>query len=585
MVDFKLPRDIVELATDVLVIGGGMAACTSALEARKNKVEVLMVDKGKIGTSGTSPRCGGAGNDWALLPPEFGGDPRDSHDVQLYDCVTGGEYLNVQDLTDIFNRESLERMIEMEGYGIKYPRRSDGKYEGERLMNCSYSRGVLWAVGGSMTVMHTLRKQVLQYGIQTLQNIIVTKLLVKEGRVIGATGFDTRSGQFHIIKSRATILASGSATGIYKYPTCINELTGDSYFLAYETGIPLMNMEFLQFSITPMIHGIHVRGGLGIKPQISSGAFWVNGQGERIMEKYYPKELELASWWKNVYAINKENAEGRGPIYMDQSKVDDDVRERMGEDSSGIYNVMRRMGIDPRRERLELIPGLHTFLGGAIVNEKGETSIPGLYAAGEAAGQGGIFGADRTGGGIPAAQVLGYRCGLNSARFSKENDIVELSKRDVNDERERILAIIKTRGESPYKLEEQIKDIAYENLGIVRKGNGLKKALSHYSDIRLHALQTAKVTNIQELVKTIEVHNLALTGEMVAGSALMRTESRGQHRREDFPERNDIDWLKWIVISKGNKAMKLDIRDVPIQKYKVKPPALVNKQRNIKKGA
>jgi len=571
MGDFRLPGRVAQFTTDVLVIGGGMAACVAAIEAKKHKLEVLMVDKGKIGTSGTSPRCGGAGNDWALLPPEFGGDPRDSHDVQLHDCVTGGGYLNVQDMTDLFNRESLERLVEMESYGVKYTRKPDGRYDSQRLMNCSYARGVLEAVGGSMAVMRTMKEQVSRCGVQTRQNMIITKLLFNEGKVTGAIGFDVKTGQFNIFKAGATILASGSATGVFKYPTCVNELTGDSYYLAYEIGLPLMNMEFLQFSITPKIRGVHVRGGLGIKPMISSGAVWVNSLGERVMEKYYPEELELAGWWKHAYAIYKENAEGRGPVYLDQSKVKDDVRDVMKEESSSIFNVMRRMGMDPRRERLELIPGLHTFLGGAIVNKKGETAVPGLYAAGEAAGQGGIFGADRTGGGIPAAQVLGHRCGKYAAEFARKSGMIEPRKHDISEEKDRINSLLKTKGESPYKLEQQIKEAAFESLSISRNGSGLNKGISRFSAIRSEALSSTRVTSVPELVKTIEVRNLALTGEMVARAALLRTESRGQHRREEFPETDNRKWLKWIVISRQDKGMKLEAKDVPIHKYRLKP--------------
>lgn len=578
MEDFKLSGQTTHFTTDVLVIGGGMAACVAAIEARKHKLEVLMVDKGKIGTSGTSPRCGGAGNDWALMPPEFGGDPRDSHDVQLRDCVTGGEFLNAQDMTDLFNRESLERLVEMESYGVKYARKPDGRYDSQRLMNCSYARGVLEAVGGSMAVMRTMKEQVSRCGVQTCQNTIVTKILVNEGKVTGALGFDVKTGKFNVFKAKATVLASGSATGVFKYPTCINELTGDSYYLAYDIGLPLMNMEFLQFSITAKIRGIHVRGGLGIKPMISSGAMWVNSLGERVMEKYYPDERELAGWWKHAYAIHKENAEGRGPVYLDQSKVEDDVRDAMKEESASVFNVTRRMGMDPRRERLELVPGLHTFLGGAIVNEKGETAIPGLYAAGEAAGQGGIFGADRTGGGIPAAQVLGHRCGKYAAQFARKSDLKEPSRNDIADERYALGALVKAKGESPYNLEQQIKDAAYESLSISRNGPGLKKGVSRFSSIRAEAKNSMKVTSLPELVKAIEVRNLALTGEMVARAALLRTESRGQHRREDFPETDNRRWLKWILISKEKEEMKLQTRDVPIDKYKLKPADLVNKR-------
>lgn len=560
------------VSTDVLVIGGGMAASMAAIEAKRHGVHVTLVDKGKTGYSGTSPKCGGGGSDWALFPPEFGGDPRDSHDVQLKDCVLGGEFMNVQENTELFNVEALERLIETESFGIRYPKTEEGKYNCQKIMAITYPRGSGAAVGGSQTVMRIMRESLFNRGINVIERVIITRLLMSEGRVCGAFGFHTQTGQSLLFNAGAVILAAGSATGVYKHPTCQNELTGDAYSLAYHAGVKLMNMEFLQFSITGLLKGVHVRSIGGIKPLVQAGATWVNARGEKIMGKYDRERLEYTDWWRNVYAIWKENAEGRGPVYLNMSTLPEKERQNWEDHGLGPYHILSVMGLDPRRNQVELIPGLHTFLGGAQINTRSETNLPGLYAAGESGGQGGIFGADRVGGGIPAAQVMGHRAGKYAASFSAKEKKPEIEKNQVKEEIDRIISMEKSKGEDPFEMEQKIKDISLDAIGIARNGKQLEKAVKDYSTISsLAAERKLRITNIMEAVKAQEVASLALSGEMVSRAALMRTESRGAHRREDHPARNDKEWLKWIVFQKQGDKMKIDTQPVPIKKYKVRP--------------
>lgn len=567
----ELEGKVQEIVTDVLVIGGGMAATMAAIEAQRHGVRVTLVDKGKLGRSGTSPRCGGGGNDWALFPPEFGGDPRDSHDVQLLDCVHGGDFLNVQEHTEIFNREALERLIETEGLGVKYYHQPDGKYNTRKLMSFTYPRGAGRAVGGSLVMMKTVSDQVFSRGIEVLERVMITRLFTREGRVNGAMGINTRTDELFSFAAKNVVLAAGSATGIYKHPTCENEVTGDAYALAYKAGAELMNMEFWQFSITGRIKGMHIKRTGGIKPLTNEGARWVNAQGERVLEKYDPERLELTDWWRQVYAVHKEYEEGRGPVYIDMSHMPEKNRARWEDNGEGPYEVMLLFGLSPARYRLEIMPGLHTFLGGARINERAETTLPGLYAAGESAGQGGIFGADRTGGGIPAAQVFGHRAGKYAAIAGAKQAKPEIDRIQLKEEVDRLLSLANSKGEDPFKIEQRIKDIALEGLSIARKGPGLQKALDGFNSIYRMSPKGLQIKNMDDLIKALEVSNLALTGILTSTSALMRKESRGAHRREDFPERNDREWLKWIVMQESKGEMKVNTVPVPTEKYKIKP--------------
>lgn len=566
-----LSKDVQEVSADVLVVGGGMAATSAAIEAKKQNVEVVLVDKGKLGKSGTSPRCGGAGNDWALIPPEFGGDPGDSHDAQLEDCVRGGEYVNVQEMTDIFGRETLDRMIECEGLGIKYPKLPDGRYDCKKLFAFSYRRGVVAAVGGSDAVMNVMRDQTLARGIKVYEHIMITSLIKQEGRVAGAFGLGLKTGQLYLFKAKTVILAAGSATAIYKHPTCENELTGDAYQLAYEAGAELMNMEFLQFSLATKVKGVFIRKIGGIKPLTEGGAQWINVLGERVMERYDPVRGSLTDWWRHPYAIYKENEEGRGPVHMDLSAVPEKFRESLEYGHGTPYQTMRFLGYDPKKEKIELIPGLHTFLGGARISTWGETTVPGLYAAGESAGHGGLFGADRVGGGIPAGQVVGVRAGKHAAAFSAKAGQAEISRGDVKEAMDGILSLVGEKTTDPYDLERQIKDTSLESIGICRTGDRLAKGVDFFSRLRAEAPGIMTATNLVDLQKALEVRNLALSGEMISRAAELRTESRGQHRRDDYPDRDDKGWLKWIVIKNKAGQMELSAERVPIEKYKVKP--------------
>lgn len=566
-----LERGPLEMTADVVVIGGGAAATMAAIEAKRHGLEVVLIDKGRMGKSGTSPRCGGGGNDWALLPPEFGGDPRDSHDAQLQDCVTGGQYLNAQEMTEIFNREALERMVETESLGIVYARRPDGKYDCRKIMAFSCARGVGRALGGSDVMMRTMREQVLARGIKVFDYVMITGLLKADGRIAAAFGVSVKTGKLHLFRGKSFILAAGSATGLYKHPTCENELTGDAYALAYQAGAELMNMEFLQFSLATKVRGIFIRKIGGIKPLVVSGARWINALGERVMERYDPERLELTDWWRHPWAIHRENVEGRGPVHVDLSQIPEEQREKWEYGFGEPWQVMRFLGLDPKKEKLELIVGLHTFLGGARINDKGETNVPGLYAAGESAGQGGIFGADRVGGGIPAAQVIGHRAGKHAALFSRQEGLADVSKGAIKEAEDGILSFMRNKGEDPYALETHVKDTSLECLGMDRHTQRLEKAINEFSQLRRDAPSKMRVDNLVDLQKALEVPNLALSGEMVSRSALMRTETRGQHRRDDYPDRDDKNWLRWIVLKEDGGRMSLSTIPVPIERYKIKP--------------
>lgn len=568
-----LDRHATEITADVVVIGGGAAASMAAIEARRHGLEVVLVDKGKMSKSGSSPRCGGGGNDWALLPPEFGGHPQDSHDVQLQDCVKGGEYLNNQEMTQIFNVEALARMVECEGLGVTYSRTTEGTYDCRKIMAFTYPRGVGRATGGSDAMMTRMREAVVARGIKVFDYLMVTRLLKAGGRVAAVFAWGVESGKTYVFRAKAFILAAGSATALYKYPTCENQVTGDSYALAFQAGVDLMNMEFLQFSIQGRVRGTLIGMAGGIKPLTDAGARWVNSHGERVMEHYDPVRLELTDWWRHVWAIHQENVGGRGPVYLDLTHVPEAVRDRNMYGYGYIWQSMRFNGLDPKKERVELIPGLHTFLGGARINERGETSVPGLYAAGEAAGQGGIFGADRVGGGVVAAQVIGHRAGRAAAQFSLQEGLPNVSKGDVKQAADAIHALVRDKGEDPYDVEARIKDISLESLGMGRQAQSLERAAGEFAQLRRDAPSLMKADNLVDLQKALEVRNLALVGEMVSRSALMRAESRGQHRRDDYPNRDDKNWLKWIVTTASGEDLRLSTVPVPIERYKVRPSA------------
>jgi len=537
----------------------------AAIEAARQGVNVLLVDKGRLGRSSISSGDGGGSFGSIRIPTEMGGDPSVPEDAVLRDAVAGGEHLNRQDMTELFCKEAIDRFRDLEEWGVEFGKRPDGSYDARRNMGESYAYGFSLPTGPD-AIFDSMLKELRKLGVTCLSNTMVTRLLTRQGRVAGAFGLDRNWGTELVFTAKSTVIAAGGMTGLLKHTSAYQPCSGDSFALAYEAGAQLFNMEICGFSLVPTPLGRSIPMGSTL-PMTAGGARWYNALGERIMERYDPDRLELAAEWKMPYANYNERKEGRGPVYLDLSSM-----KGRGPVDRVVQRIKRFADVDPLHEMVEMSVSLRTSPGGVWINERGETTVPGLYAAGDASGEAGTRGAGGRTGGFPNAHVFGRRAGLYAAQAAQNMGLIEAEQDQIILEHARINGIKGSDGRSPIDVERKLREFAFENLNIIRNRQGLQRAIDYFQGMRQEGSRGMGATNPGQLIKALEVYHLAATGEMVARAGLLRTESRGFHHREDYPKRNDREWLQWVLIRKGsNGAMDLNIRPIPTDKYPIRP--------------
>lgn len=544
------------ILTDVLVVGGGFAGCSAAIESSKYSA-VTMVVKGKLGGSGSSHCSGGTPN--VYLEPELGGHPDDSVETFCRDIVLGGDYINDQEMLYSFASDARQRFLDTVAFGVPYKKHCDGRYKSRQSLGMSYPRVGPVEKYGSAT-MSAFRKEVFHRRVNVIENVIITKILTNKNRAVGAVGIEMRSGELYIFRAKSVILASGGATGMYPYSSAAFRNTGDSYALAYDLGLSLRNMEFVEFSIIPAPRNRPFPTG-GIKSTLAGGAKFYNSMGERFLEKYDPERLELTTRSCLVYAIYNEIAEGRGPCLLDATMLTEITRP--------MIRIRDSIGFNYKEEKIPYLPAVHTNLGGVTIDSKCSTEIGGLYAAGEAAGHGGVFGADRVNGAIAACFVFGNHAGRQASQFALENDRRSLSESIIKKEEQRLAEIGKGGVITPYEARLKLQNLSLKYIGVVRDGKRLEKGLEELESVSLLDISATKPA---ELVELLEFKNLVITARIIATAASVRKESRGQHQRKDYADRDDSRYLEWIVLSKSS-SNDLTVKEikVPIEKYPIRP--------------
>lgn len=540
-------------ACDVLIVGGGLAACMAALEASKRGAQVILVDKGRLGRSGSSPTSGG------VPQAAFGhADPNDSKDAHFRDTVIGGDYIPHQNIVRTVVSEITDRILELEEIGLHFKKTADGKkFYQEKRLGSSFARSVP-PIGGSVGMMGTLRKEVFNREVDVHQWTMITKLFREGDRVTGAAGVNVQTGETLLYKAKTIVLAAGSAVALQKYTSANFQTTGDAYVAAFDIGAQLANLEFLEFTLIPAPKGITVPMA-GLSPFTSKGGRFLNAAGERFLEKYDPDRLEGTTRAILVQATYKEMLAGHGPISIDPSFIPD---EKWDDEIQYEYAPkLSAAGIDCRRDRFEWVPALHTFLGGIFINELCESGVSGLFASGESST--GMHGSNRlSGNAIASCMVLGARSGKSAANFSRAHDFANISESEVSDELKRIKTFRGDGGLDPYDIEREIKNLAWESAGVVRNEAGLLSGVAGFETIRREKMPLVKGKDQRSWIKALECANLAWVGEMVTRSALERRESRGQHYRDDYSAKEQS-IPKWIRVSKSGDNVHCKAETIP----------------------
>lgn len=553
------------IKTDVLIIGGGATGLRAAIEARDKGAKVTLLAKGGV--------PGGASVMAAYIAGGMGdesGTPQDHFE----DTVLGSAYLNNQKLVRVLVEESPARIRELEKWGMLFARDIPTHYIAVREGGHRFPRLVHAAGKGSGNrTCHILVEQALAREVD-LQLFVFTTSLIKnsDGEVIGATAIDMKSGEFIFVHAKATILAAGGTSKIYNRGACARFNTGDGFSMALRVGAELANMEFMQYIPLGIIHEGSADGyTLGGTPKAKEG-YLINNKGERFMANHDPVWMEKATRARMTVAVAREIKEGRGcekgGILVDLTRITEEEKAKRLKYQPYFPFCLREIYGDKVGDFLapyEVKPTALFQNGGVRINEHSETTLPGLFAAGEVTN--GIHGANRLGGNAQAeCFVFGKISGEKAAERALGMDFAKVEEEMLKNEKERVLAPLnRNQGIHPRILKERIQDLMMEDVGPLRNEEGLNKAKSCFNEIKqnegdLYTKGKSRRMNI-EWMEALEVGNMAQLALVMTEGALFRTESRESHYREDytefFPTGDNENWRVETVIKLENDKIKI----------------------------
>ena len=542
------------LEADVLVIGTGGAGLRAAIKAKNMGAHVLVVSKGSFPSGCTAIAMG------AMLSAF---DPEDNPNRHFEDTLKGGDYLNNQNLVKLLADQARERTADLERYGTRFDKEDD-HYKLFPFTGSSVPRGVLADEPYQGGYIKGLVNEVKRLGISVLEHVMIVDLVKENQAVSGAIGLALATDTLVAIKAQATILATGGAGNLYRLTTNPPGLTGDGYALAYRAGAQLSDMEFIQGRVCM----VYPKGMRGIPPPgdglVTKGGRFYNALCERYMRKYHPDKLELVTRAQMAICAQREIQAGRctpsGGVFGDLSGVPEEELSKF----KRFLRTCAEENFDPSWQPYEWAPGVHHFMGGVVINERCETGIEGLYAAGEVAA--GVHGANRlAGNALTETQVFGVIAGENAATRALSKPKIVFSLDQVHAAKNRIEAILKReKGFDPLEVKAELTDVMSLCVGVIRNEEGLRKATKRIENMRkdkVAKLCLAGDTSFKALAGLLEVENLAMIGELVTSAARLRTETRGAHNREDYPEL-DKAWSRNIVFQLENGKTKMRINAV-----------------------
>jgi succinate dehydrogenase / fumarate reductase flavoprotein subunit len=548
---------------DVLIIGAGGAGLRAAVEALAQGASVGVVCKSLLGKAHTVMAEGGIAAAMANV------DAADNWKTHFGDTMRGGKFLNDWRMAQLHAQESPDRVRELEQWGALFDRTENGDILQRAFGGHSFKR--LCHVGDrtGLEMIRTLQDRGVQQGIDVYMECTVTRLLSDGGRVAGAFAYWRETGRLIVFKAKAIVIATGGIGKAWRITSNSWEYTGDGMALAYEAGAELMDMEFVQFHPTGMVWPPGVQGILVTEAVRGEGGILRNKLGERFMEKYDPKRLELSTRDVVARSIYIEVKEGRGTehggAYLDISqKPAEYVKKKL----PSMYHQFKELAdVDITKGPMEVGPTCHYMMGGIRVDaETAESTVPGLFAAGEAAA--GLHGANRLGGNsLSDLLVFGRRAGQAAAEYAKRVSTVSMDKLQIEQSEKELLAPFSNTGaESPYAVHRDLQEVMQNLVGIFRTEDDLKTALVELEKLKARAakagVEGSRLFNPGWHL-SIDLKSMLTVSEAVTRSALARAESRGAHSRIDFPKLDPV-WEKQhnIII---NEAGAMKRRESPVQ--------------------
>ena len=535
------------ISTDVLIIGSGGAGSRAAIEVDNAGLKATIVSKGLSFRSGCTGMAEGGYN--AVFKTV---DKDDSIEAHINDTLKGGSFLNDKKLVEILVNESPQRLIDLENYGALFDRKENGEIDQRPFGGQSFRRTCYQGDRTGAELLNALKEEIIRRDIECIEEVMITSLVTDDDQVIGATGLNLKDSSLIYFKAKSVILASGGAGQLYPVTSNTFQKNGDGYAIAYKAGAQLVDMEQIQFHPTGMIAPESKKGVLVTEAVRAEGGKLMNKDGERFMSKYAPEKMELATRDVVARSIYQEIIEGRGTenggVYLDISHLDDDY---IDEKLETMVLQFENVGVDIKHGPIEVAPTAHHFMGGLKIKEDASTSLKNLFGAGEVCG--GVHGANRLGGNALAdTQVFGKIAGVSASQASKDCEL-KVNDEQVKNEAERIESLIKEGSIKPKEFKNNIKNLMWEKVAIVRDEKTLNEALAELQQMQKD-LDKMDVKNTSQynsdLVTALEVINMVEICILTVKSAILRRESRGAHFRSDFPESKD-EWKKSIVFSKN----------------------------------
>jgi succinate dehydrogenase / fumarate reductase flavoprotein subunit len=545
-----------EISHDIIIFGAGLAGLSAALEIleRDETANVAVISKVHPVRSHSGAAQGGIN---AALRFD------DSWHSHMFDTVKGSWFLADQDAARILTSEAKEVIARFDKYGALFDRNPDGTIAQRAFGGQSRNRTCYIADKTGHNLLHTLYEQAMKRNVNFYWENFVTSIIIEDGKFKGITAFDMLTGEFYFIRGKSLIIATGGAGRIYGQSSNALINTGDGTALAYQAGIPIKDMEFFQIHPTGLLNGILITEGAR-----GEGGYLINKDGERFMQRYAPKFMELAPRDFVARSIHFEIREGRG---INNEYVHLDLRHLGEEKIKTRLPQIREIamvfaGVDPVHDPIPIRPTVHYTMGGIDVNIKTETIIPGIYAAGECSCVS-VHGANRLGGNsLLETVVFGPIAGQQASKFSKSSELLKFSKTAIQAEEDRLNALFnRTKGERAAAIRIDMEKTMVNSFGIFRNEKVMQEGLDQIIELKKRYKNVVvedkgKAYNL-DLIRTLELGYMLDLAHVIAVGAIARQESRGAHYREDFQKMDNENFLKHTMV-------KLDETGKPQLSYK-----------------